>query len=164
MHLNDGPYVTIELNIYFLVRLTRMNVHPELTSTVTCIINEGYKAGECKDSGKVKKIQADCVFARLEEMQSQKIIRLSELPLVGNQSIGTMPQALLDGGCKHGSPVSDGGKKKSRINFDELDVSNDHTEVDQARTAGMLNPPPHQIGNRPELIRLIQKHMANTLQ
>ncbi|KAL5489267.1 hypothetical protein EMCRGX_G018338 [Ephydatia muelleri] len=85
------------------------------------------KAGECKDSGKVK-ISADGVYARLEEMQSQKIIRLSELPLVGKiravyQSIGTKSQALLAGGCKRGRPHSDGGKKKSRANFDKLDVS-----------------------------------------
>ena len=44
-------------------------MHPELTSTVTHIIHECWKAGECQDSGKVK-ISADGVYARLEEMQS----------------------------------------------------------------------------------------------
>ena len=75
-------------------------MHPELTSTV----NECWKARECKDSGKVM-ISADGVIARLEEMQTQKIICLSELPLVGKicgvyQSIGTIPKALLAAGCK----------------------------------------------------------------
>ena len=59
------------------------NLHPELTSTVTRIINESWKDGECKDSGKVK-ISADCVFDRPKEMQaSLKIIRLVSCHLLG---------------------------------------------------------------------------------
>ena len=60
---------------FILVGLTRKNMHPELTSTVIHIIHECCKAGECRDSGRVK-ISADGVYARLEEMQLQRIIRL----------------------------------------------------------------------------------------
>ena len=76
--VDDGeiPYATFESNFYSGWAHTRKNMHPELTSTV----NECWKARECKDSGKVK-ISADGVIARLEEMQTQKIICLSELPL-----------------------------------------------------------------------------------
>ena len=48
-------------------------MHPELTSKVIHIIHECWKAGECRDSGKVK-ISADGVYAQLEEMQLQTII------------------------------------------------------------------------------------------
>ena len=41
-----------------------------------------WKAGESIDQGKVK-ISVDGVFARLDELQLQKVIRLSELPLPG---------------------------------------------------------------------------------
>lgn len=71
------PYATFKPNFYSGWAHIRKNMHSELTSRVTHVIdNECWKAGECKDSGKVK-ISADGVFARLEEMQSQKIIRLS---------------------------------------------------------------------------------------
>ena len=163
------PYATFEPNFYSGWAHTRKNMHPELTSTVTHIIHECWKAGECNDSGKVK-ISADGVYARLEEMQSQKIIRLSELPLVGKiravyQSIGTKSQALLAGGCKRGRPHSDGGKKKSRVNFDELDVSKNLLKWTKPELEAFLVH--HHIkktSNKPELIRRIQEHMANILQ
>ena len=115
------PYATFEPNFYSGWAHRRKNMHPELTSTVIHIIHECWKAGECRDSGKVK-ISADGVYAPLEEMQLQKIIRLSELPLVGKicavyQSIGTKSQDLLDGGRKRGRPHSDGGKKEVQSKF-----------------------------------------------
>ena len=60
---------------------------------------------------KVKqKISADGVFARLEEMEKQKAIRLSELPLSGKiravyQTIGQMTETSTStNGRKHGRP------------------------------------------------------------
>ena len=61
---------------------TRKNMHPELTTKITSVICECWKAGESKNTGKVK-ISADGVFARLEEMQLHNLIHLSELPLAG---------------------------------------------------------------------------------
>ena len=61
---------------------TRKNINPELTTKVTNVIHECWKTGESKELGNVK-ISADGVFVRLEEVQSQKMIRLSELPLAG---------------------------------------------------------------------------------
>ena len=63
-------------------------------------------AGENKELGKVKNSAAG-VYDRLEEMQLQKIIRLSELPLPGKilavyKSIGSKPQAPSAGSYKRG--------------------------------------------------------------
>ena len=144
-------------------------MHPELTSTVIHIIHECWKAGECRDSGRVK-ISADGVYARLEEMQLQKIIRLSELPRVGKicavyQSIGTKSQDLLAGGRKRGRPHSDEGKKKSRVNLDELDVSKDLLKWTKPELeAYLVHHHIKKTGNKPELIRRVQEHMADILQ
>ena len=73
-----------EHNFYSGWAYTRKNacMYPELTTKVKTIINECWKAGENKDLGNVK-ISADGVFARLEEMEIQKVIKLRELPLPG---------------------------------------------------------------------------------
>ena len=98
------------------------------------------------------------------------MICLRELPLVGKfravyQSIGTKSQALLAGGRKRGRPHSDGGKKKSRVNFDDLDVSKDLFKWTKPELEAYLVH--HHIKktvNKPELIRRIQEHMACILQ
>eukprot|EP00731_Ephydatia_muelleri_P018844 Em0011g884a len=156
------PYATFEPNFYSGWAQTRKNMHPELTF-------ECWKAGECRESGRVK-ISADGVYARLEEMQLQKIICLSELPLVGKiravyQSIGTKSQDLLAGGRKRGRPHSDEGKKKSRVNLDELDVSKDLLKWTKPELeAYLVHHHIKKTGNKPELIRRVQEHMADILQ
>ena len=99
---------------------TRKNIHPADPSL--CVL-EGWGMQRFWQG---EDISRWCV-CQAEEMQSQKIIRFSELPLVGKirgmyKSIGTKPQAMLAG---DGRPASDGSKRKSRVNFDELDVSKD---------------------------------------
>eukprot|EP00731_Ephydatia_muelleri_P016238 Em0009g662a len=59
-----------EPNFYSGWAHIRKNMHPELTSTVTHIINECWKAGECNDSGKVK-ISANGVFASQDHSNSR---------------------------------------------------------------------------------------------
>ena len=81
-------------------------MHPELTSKVSHIIHQCWKAGESTKLGKVK-MSVNSVFFRLNELLQQKVIRLSELPLAGKiravyQSIGREPQAPCAAGCKHG--------------------------------------------------------------
>ena len=75
--------------------------HEELTSKVKCVIHECWKAGENKELGKMK-ILASGAYDRLEVMQLQKTIRLSELGLPGKilavyKSIGSKPQAPSTG-------------------------------------------------------------------
>ena len=60
----------------------KKNMHPELITKVKSVIHECWRAGENKELSKVK-ISAAGVYDRLEEMQLQKTIRLSELPLPG---------------------------------------------------------------------------------
>ena len=96
---DEIPYSTFEPNFYSGWAYARKNMHPELTTKVKTIINECWKAGENKDLGNVK-ISADGIFARLEEMQIQNVIKLSELPLSGKicavyQTIGRMPISRL---------------------------------------------------------------------
>ena len=96
---DEMPFTTFEPNFYSGWAYTRKNMHPELTTKVKTIINECWKAGENKDLGNVK-ISADGVFARLEEMEIQKVIKLCELPLPGKiravyQTIGRMQHLLL---------------------------------------------------------------------
>ena len=102
-------------------------MHPELTSKVMTIIHQCWKAGESIDQGKVK-ISVDGVFARLDELQLQKVIRLSELPLPGKiravyQTIGSKteaPSAVGNRGRpqKYGGPT--GRQKKARITYGSL--------------------------------------------
>ena len=102
-------------------------MHPELTSKVNSIIHQCWKAGESTELGKVK-ISVDGVLARLDEMQLQKVIRLSELPLAGKiravyQSIDRKPEAPR-GGSKRGRMQGCDGptsrQKKARITYEQL--------------------------------------------
>eukprot|EP00731_Ephydatia_muelleri_P037012 Em0376g7a len=95
-HIFETRYTTFEPNFHAGWAHTRKSMHPDLTARVISIIHDCWKAGETKDLGKVK-ISADGVFSRLEELQLQHAIRLSELPLAGKiravyQSIGQKPR------------------------------------------------------------------------
>ena len=100
MFLDDGdtpPYVTFEPNVFAGWAHMKKNMHPELTTKIKSVIYLCWRAGENKELGKVK-ISAAGVYDRLEEMQLQNTIRLSELPLPGKilavyKSIGSKPQA-----------------------------------------------------------------------
>ena len=125
---NAINYATFEPNFYAGWAHTRKDMHPELTSKVMTIIHQCWKAGESIDQGKVK-ISVDGVFARLDELQLQKVIRLSELPLPGKiravyQTIGCKTEAPSAVG-KRGRPQKYGGptgrQKKARITYGELD-------------------------------------------
>lgn len=83
-----------------------------IQSKVNTIIHQCWKAGESNDLGKVK-ISVDGVFARLDELQLQNAIRLSELPLAGKiqavyQIIGSKPKAPQAVGYKRGR-LQEGG-------------------------------------------------------
>ena len=76
------------------------------------------------------KISVDGVFARLNELQLQKVIRLSELPLAGKiravyQTIGSKTEAPRAVGYKRGRLQEDSGptsrQKKTRVTYEELD-------------------------------------------
>ncbi|KAL5475176.1 hypothetical protein EMCRGX_G027243 [Ephydatia muelleri] len=67
----------LEPNFYPGWAHTRKNMHPELTTKISSVICECLKAGENKNTGKVK-ISADGVFARLEEMQLMKLQTIVE--------------------------------------------------------------------------------------
>ena len=117
---------TFESNFYPGWAHTRKCMHPEFTSKVNSIIHQCWKAGESKDLGKVK-ISIDGMFARLDELQLQKGIRLSELPLAGKirpvyQTIGSEPQAPRAAGYKHGRLQEGGGglisrQKKAEVTY-----------------------------------------------
>ena len=81
-------------------------------------------------------ISDDGVFARLDELQLQKAIRLSELPLVGKiigvyQRIGRKSESPKAAGYKHARPEGDGGscgsgrQKKARVSYEHLDMEKD---------------------------------------
>ena len=97
------------------------------------------------------------------------MILLSELPLARKiraifKRVGTSSQPLSTGGRKRVRPQNDGGKKKSRISFEELDVSKELLKWTKPELEAYLIY--HQIkktGTKPELIRRIQEHMAGYL-
>ena len=102
---DETSYATFEPNFYSGWAHTRRSVQSELTSRVNSIIHECWKAGESKDQGKVK-ISAD--------LQLQKAIRLSELPLAGKikgvyQSIGRKSEAPKASSSKRARPCGDEG-------------------------------------------------------
>ncbi|KAL5475613.1 hypothetical protein EMCRGX_G025446 [Ephydatia muelleri] len=83
---------------------------------------------------KILEKSAEGVFARLEELQLQHTIRLSELPLAGKirivyQSIGWKFQVQTFAGRKRGRHQEEGSscvrQKKLRIPFEELDLVKD---------------------------------------
>ena len=143
-------------------------MQPELTSRVNSIIHECWKAGESKDQGKVK-ISADGVFARLDELQLQKAIRLSELPLAGKikgvyQSIGRKSEAPKASSSKRARPCGDEGssgrQKKVKISFENLDMEKDLSTWKKEELEVYLSH--HHIkktGNKPELIRRVTDHV-----
>ena len=71
-------FAPFEPNFYFGWAYVKKNMQLELTTRVKTVINECWKVGVSKEQGKAK-ISADEVFARLEEMEKQMAIRLSEL-------------------------------------------------------------------------------------
>ena len=79
---NQAPCTIFEQHFFAGWAHTKKTMQPELTSKVNGLIHTCWKVSEGKDQGK-EKISPDGVFARLDELQLQKIIRLSELPLVG---------------------------------------------------------------------------------
>ena len=117
------------------------------------------------------KISADGVFERLEEMLSQNLIRLSELPVVGKiravyQSVGNKPQASI-GVRKRGRPhVSGSGdcrgrNVKNRVSFEQLDVGKELSTWKKPELEGYLH---HfqlkKSGNKTDLIKRVEEHMA----
>ena len=57
------------------------------------------------------------------------------------------------------------GKKKSRVNLDELDVSKDLLKWTKPELeAYLVHHHIKKTGNKPELIRRIQEHMANIFE
>ena len=117
------------------------------------------------------KISVDGVFARLDEMQLQKVIRLSALPLAGKiravyQSIGRKAEAPRAGskrgrmqGC-HG-PTS--MQKKARITYEQLDAEKDLSQWKKQKLEAYLGH--HKIaktGNKLELLMCVSEHMHTT--
>ena len=160
---DEMPFTTFEPNFYSGWAYTRKNMHPELTTKVKTIINECWKAGENKDLKNVK-ISADGVFARLEEMEIQKVIELCELPLPGKiravyQTIGRMPTSTTSK-RKRGRPQSEGTKKKARVSFEELDLAKDLLSWKKPELEAYLS---HynikKSGNKSELIKRVEEHM-----
>ena len=165
---DEMPFTTFEPNFYSGWAYTRKNMHPLLTTKVKTIINECWKAGENKDLGNVK-ISADGVFARLEEMETQKVIKLSELPLPGKirvvyQTIGRMTQVPTSSTSKRKRerPQSEGsiGTKKARVSFEELDLAKDLLSWKKPELEAYLS---HynikKSSNKPELIKRVEEHM-----
>ena len=135
-HIFETRYTTFEPNFHAGWAHTRKSMHPDLTAKVISIIHDCWKAGETKDLGKVK-ISADGVFSRLEELQLQHAIRLSELPLAGKiravyQSIGQKSQVQTSAGQKHGRHQEEGSssasQKKPRIAYEEIDMEKELTQ------------------------------------
>ena len=128
----EMTYATFESNFYAGWAHTRKCMHPELTSKVNSIIHRCWKAGESTELGTVK-ISIDGVFSRLDELQQQNVIRLSELPFTVKiravyKSIGRKPQAPRAAGCKHGRMqgsdvhVPTSRQKKARVTYERLDI------------------------------------------
>ena len=142
-------------------------MHPELSFKVSNVIQECWKAGDNKELGSVK-IAADGVYTRLDEMQLQKAIRLSELPLPGKiravyQRIGSKPQAEYVGKI-HGRPraddVAEYGEKKIKISYWDCDMQKDLTKWPKLELQAYLcHNSLKKTGNKSELIIRIKEHM-----
>ena len=168
MFNTEVTYATFESNFYAGWAHTRKCMHPELTSKVSGIIHQCWQAGNSTELGKVK-ISVDGVFARLDEMQLQKVIRISELPLAGNirsvyQSIGRKPEAPRAAGRKRGRMQgSDGptsGQKKARITYEQLDLGKNVSQWKKHELEAYLCH--HRIaktGNKPELVMRVSEHI-----
>ena len=84
MFLDDGEtppymYATFVPNLSAGWAHPKNNMNPEPTSNLKSVTHKCWKAGENK-----VKVSAAGVYDRLEELQLQKTIRLSELPRPGN--------------------------------------------------------------------------------
>ena len=97
------------------------------------------------------KISVDGVFSRLDELQQQKEIRLSELPLAGKiravyQSIGRKQQAPRAAGCKHGrmlgsdESVPTSRQKKARVTYEQLDLEKNLSQWRKQELEACLQP------------------------
>eukprot|EP00731_Ephydatia_muelleri_P028157 Em0019g1030a len=145
----------------------KKNMHPELSFKVSNVIQECWKAGDNKELGSVK-IAADGVYTRLDEMQLQKAIRLSELPLPGKiravyQRIGSKPQAEYVGKI-HGRPraddVAEYGEKKIKVSYWDCDMQKDLTKWPKLELQAYLcHNSLKKTGNKSELIIRIKEHM-----
>eukprot|EP00731_Ephydatia_muelleri_P037004 Em0374g7a len=167
-HIFETRYTTFEPNFHAGWAHTRKSMHPDLTARVISIIHDCWKAGETKDLGKVK-ISADGVFSRLEELQLQHAIRLSELPLAGKiravyQSIGQKSQVQTSAGQKHGRHQEEGSssasQKKPRIAYEEIDMEKELTQWKKYELEVYLSH--HHLkktGNKPELVSRVKEHM-----
>lgn len=141
-------------------------MHPELTTKVKTIINECWKAGENKDLGNVK-ISAGGVLARLEEMEIQMVIKLSELQLPGKihavyQTIGRMTQVPTSTKRKRGRPQAEaiGTKKKARVSFEEPDLPKDLSSWKKPEIeANLSHYSIKKSGNKPVLIKCVEEHI-----
>ena len=150
---------------------TRKCMHPELAFGGNDHYSLVLEAGESNDLGKVK-ISVDGVFARVDELQLQKAIRLSELPLAGKiravyQTIGSKTKAQRAVGYKHGRLQEDGGpasrQKKARVTYEELDFEKNLSKWKKPELEAYLSH--HKIaksGNKPELFRCVSNHMHTT--
>ncbi|KAL5484080.1 hypothetical protein EMCRGX_G020524 [Ephydatia muelleri] len=104
---DEMPFTTFESNFYSAWAYARKNMHPKLTTKVKTIINECWKA----------------------EMEIQKVIKLSELPLPGKtlavyQTIGRIPKCqilLLVNISVEGLNLKD--QLVPRRSFEELDLA-----------------------------------------
>ena len=164
---------TFESNFYTGWAHARKCMQPDLTSKVISIIHECWKVGESKDCGKVK-ISADGVFARLEELQQQKVLRLSEVPVVGKirgmyQSIGNKSQAQLATGSKRRRYEGEGPstrcerQKKARVTLEELDLKKNPSLWKKELEAYLSHHHIRKTGNKPELVSRVLEHMKTTI-
>ena len=129
------------------------------------VIHECWRAGENKELGKLK-ISAAGVYDRLEEMQLQKTIRLSELPLPGiilavYKSIGSKPQAPSAGSYKRGRPLSNAGvsgRKKAKVCYSDCDMQKDLSKWNKQELRAYLIH--HSLKKKkPDLLLHIRQHM-----
>ena len=132
-------------------------------------MNAGEHAGENKEIGKVK-ISAAGVYDRLEEMQLQMTIRLSELPLPGKilavyKCIGSKPQALSVGSYKRGRHLSNAGgsgRKKAMVCYSDCDMQKDLSKWNKQELHLQTYLIHHNLkksGNKPDLLLRIRQQV-----
>ena len=110
------------------------------------------------------------MFSRLEELQLQHTIQLSELPLAGKiravyQSIGGIAKVQTAAGRKRrrhqGEEGSNCGRqKKLRVTFNELDLEKGQSKWKKYELEVYLSH--HHLkktGNMPELVSRVKEHM-----
>ena len=132
-------------------------MQPELTTRVTRLIHECWKADENKYLGKVK-ISADGVFCRLDELQSQKMIRLSELPVTGKirvvyQTIGRQSKPKLSDRKRGRSQRNETtqGRQKARMTIEDLNFDKDLSQWKKEELQTYLCMPSQHQENREQV-------------